>query len=756
MIVAALLTVLCLPAPARVASVSHRSIPQDTVVKSSVANDLGSKTDTTSQTLALESSALAERANAAEDTLLLDSLRRYYGALGMWELDSITLYEIDSSLTSIYDSLAVDLPDAVDIRRAERRIAKEYRDSVRIATPRILSTFAIPDSLTYERMMTWTADTYFNEIEMGKIDTLYNAHFYDYPFYRKDVGATYLGTTGSPAQLYNYFRRDHMSEFSQFDPYLTYSFTPNNLPQYNTKTPYTELAYQGTTFALRAKEESQIQLMTTQNITPAFNFTLGFHQYGAKGLLQNEESDNRTAFVALNYLGKRYMLNGGYIGQGVRRSENGGICDSKWIRDTIVDTKEIEVNLTKSNNHLKRRTYFLTHSYSIPMNFFRKDKDSLALGEGTMAYIGHSMEYSTYGKTYTDQISSAAGRNFYNNNFLISTAQSNDSIALTKFENKVFLKLQPFAPDAIVSRINGGIGYQMLSYYSFDPSFYLHGNGRDTYNNVYAYAGASGAFRKYFSWDADGKYTFIGRNLGDMTLGGKVRFSLYPFKDGIHLTGKIRTSLTEPDPFQQKLFFNHHSWENDFSKVSESRLEAEVSIPHINLTAGAGYALVDGLLYYDTESMIQQCTRPLSVFSAYADENVKLWILHLDNRALFQISSDPEVLPLPKLALHMRYYVQFPVVKDAMDIQIGMDATYTTSFYAQAYSPDLGVFYNQTEELIGNTPYFDAFVNAQWQIVSVFVKYTNAFLGWPQSDYFSAYHYIKPARGFRFGVYWPF
>ena len=91
----------------------------------------------------------------------------------------------------------------------------------------------------------------------------------------------------------------------------------------------------------------------------------------------------------------------------------------------------------------------------------------------------------------------------------------------------------------------------------------------------------------------------------------------------------------------------------------------------------------------------------------------------------------------------------------------GYEACFTgriaaANIYSSVLNVDLGMFYNQTEEEIGNTPYFDAFVNAQWQIVSVFVKYTNALIGWPQADYFSAYHYIRPARGFKFGVYWPF
>ena len=70
--------------------------------------------------------------------------------------------------------------------------------------------------------------------------------------------------------------------------------------------------------------------------------------------------------------------------------------------------------------------------------------------------------------------------------------------------------------------------------------------------------------------------------------------------------------------------------------------------------------------------------------------------------------------------------------------------------------PDLGVFYNQRSEEIGNTFYFDPFVNMQWQRVCVFIKYTNAFLGKPSKDHFSCYGHIRPEKFLKFGVFWPF
>lgn len=692
------------------------------------------------------------------DSLALDSLRTYYRSLGAWDLDSATLWSLDSVCQAFYDSLRVTLPDSSDIRKAKRRIQKEFRDSVRLHTPRVLETFVFDDSLYYHRTLKWTAEHRFNEVTLQSIDTLYNEHFNDYAFLRKDVDATYLGTIGSATQMTNFFKRDVYNIFPQMAPYLSYSFTPETLPQYNSKNPYTELAYWGTLFALKAREELEVHVLVTQNLTPSTNFTLGYDRIGSNGMLQNEATDNRTFFASVNHIGKKYLAHAGFINHLVSRTENGGIPDPHWIRDTIVDPKEITVNLSKASNNLARRTFFLTQSYTIPMNFLRRNADSLAAGQGTNAFIGHSIEYTTAYKSYEDQISMGdkAGREFYHNDFFINSSRSTDSVAVKMLDNRVFIKLQPFAPDAILSRINGGVGYQMLSYFAFDRSFYLSGIKPFKQSNAYAYAGVSGMFRKYFQWDADGQWTFAGTNAGDFDMGARVRFSLYPWRDGIHISANIRSSLTEPNFFYKQLHFNHHDWVNDFTKTSYSRIQASLEIPAINFKASAGYGLIAGGIGLDANSALIQKEGVTSVISAEVEENIRIWKLHFDNRVLYQYSSDQEFIPLPMLSLNLRYYVQFPLVKNALDVQIGANMLYHTKYYLQGYMPDLGMFYNQRDVEYGGDPYIDLFINGQWKKVSVFVKYTNAFVDRLTHDYFSASGYIRPTKAFKIGVFWPF
>ncbi|MBQ0024490.1 MAG: putative porin [Bacteroidales bacterium] len=673
--------------------------------------------------------------------------------------DSSLVAFVDSICFAHYDSLARFLPDTNDIRKAIRKNKREERDSIRANKPRILQTYAVPDSLYYTRTLIWNADSKFNELNLQQLDTSYNYHFNDYPMLRKDVNATYLGPIGSATLYDNYFKRETVADAPMFTPYIGDSDTPDNVRQFNTKVPYTELAYWGTLIANKKMEESELNLLTTQNITPALNITLSYRRLGSRGMLQNESTDHRNTYILANYMGKRYFMNAGMLRQRIIRQENGGIVDSFWIRDTLIDTKAIDVNLTSADNTLKRREYFIHHNLAIPMNFFRKDRDSLAAGEGTVAFIGHSLNYSTFSKEYTDQIGTGDknGRSFYFNAFYMNSTSSKDELYVDRLENRLFIKLQPFAPDAVISKINGGIGYQTLwlkdlSYSSGDIFYPI----TDTQHNVYIYGGASGQFRKYFKWEADMDYYFAGYRMFDFDVNGKVTFSAYPIEKGIHLTGKFSTSLRTPHLFEQTILTNHHKWNNDFGKVSDTRIEGTLSIPKWHTEAFFGYSLLDNALYYDAASIIRQSSKPVSIMSASLSQDFRLWMFHFDNRVLFQLSSDEQVLPLPKLSFNLRYYFQFNVVKDVMQMQIGLNGLMHTAYYIPSYAPDLGQFYNQANEKVGGVPYVDAFVNVQWKRACVFVKYTNAFRGWPESDYFSAYHYIRPNRGFKFGIFWPF
>lgn len=674
---------------------------------------------------------------------------------------------VKDSLTTPKDSIKTIVPlTAKEIKQHKRdsiKIVRDslkiIRDSIRLAKPRILKTPSIPDSLYYKRILTWSNDTYFNRLNQNKLDTTFNEWYSEYPFYKEDINATYLGVIGSATQNYNYFKYKKLEVAQFYSPYMAYSSSPEDQPYYNTKSPYTELAYWGTILASKNKEEANIKILHTQNITPEFNFALLYQKYGGKGLLEREDTDNRTFSLTGNYLGKKYTAHGGFIHHRIKRLENGGVKDTKMVLDTILDSKVIEINLKEASNNLLRNTFYINHTYGIPIRF--KKGDTTAIGDGTMAYIGHYGEYSYYSKSYKDMIATndQAGRNFYDNKFYINPTTSSDSLSINQFENRLYIKLQPWAKEAILSTIEGGIGYQYLKLYNPNKDMFISNNNSISQNNLYVYAGVGGKLKKYFNWDGYGKYHFAGYNINDFEIRARGQFSFYPFKekkDGIHLTAIFGLDNSRPDYYSNNYYSNHYVWNNNFNKITTTKIEGQLDIPKWKMSAFFGYALLSNYVYYDTLGIIRQSTDKINVMSAYLQKNFKVWHLHFDNQILFQLSSKQDVLPLPMLSLHLRYYFEFVVVKNAMTMQIGADATFNTAYHAPAYNPATGAFQIQNKELVGNCPYIDVFANIQWKRASIFLKFTNAGQGWPTADYFSAYQYIKPKRAFKVGIHWPF
>ncbi len=832
------------------------TVPADSLRIDSLFTDLFSEDSTAADSTVLDTASVDTLFLTARDTIKVpDSLKetdpffyKYYIAVK----DSTTRFQVRDSLIMAGDTLELMKFDSLYIKdsteiaiakhnawyasltrkerkkydteqrlpaliaAANRKIEikdsiKAYKDSIIEATPRILETFAFPDSLHYKRIVTWKHERYFHSLEGLRdqsVDTSFNYNFHDNPIFREDVNATWLGVSGSPAQLYNYFKRQEIDNAIFYTPYQLYTYTPENLPQFNTKTPYTELDYYGTLFANKEKEESNIRIRTTQNITPELNVLLEYHRYGSRGMLKNEDTDNRNVVMAANYTGKKYLMHTGYIYDRIERGENGGVVDTKMIRDTVLDPRELDVYLNDARNSLKRNTLFLDQTYRIPFTFLDKDYrakkmeeklrqikrdsimatgDSLAIArynemeaerlereaelaassdtlktDITTAFIGHSSEYSVFRKKYTDKITDAYGKEFYDDRFYINPTQSQDSLRVMKFENRFFIRLQPWKSDGIVSKLDVGVGDKLAGYYSFKPSDYIQGRSNVLQNSAYLYAGAQGQYRKYLEWDAFGKYSFLGYEINDFTIKANAIFKVYPFRKDrqspLQLKAHFETSLKEPDYYEQHLFTNHYKWDNDFGKISTTKVEGTLSIPRWKLDASFGYALLDNNIYYDTLGIVRQNAKPMSVMTASLRKDFKVWKFHFDHRLLFQLSSDKDVMPLPMLGLNLRYYAEFVVVKNAMTMQIGANGTFTTKWYAPAYNPVLGVFHNQNKEEFGNCPYIDAFVNVQWKRVSVFLKAVNLNMGWPNesADYFSAAGYIAPQRAFKIGITWPF
>jgi len=664
-------------------------------------------------------------------------------------------------------------PPPSDISDPTGEIKDKQKGSEEEEKPKVeqLDSYAFDDEIVKNRLFTWQMDRYINIPVIGRIDTLIGDRRRDI-IYRNDVGAVHLGVSGSAAMPLNYFQRKQHDFMYALTPFNAYFATPDNLNFYNTRSPFTRFTYSGNPFSGNNSEELNLEALNAQNITPEWNFGVLYRHLGGKGLLANEATDVRTFSLFTSYSGKRYHAQAGYIYNSSNNKQNGGLINDSTILypdKDAVGLRSIFVNLTNAKERISTNTFFLTQSYGIPLKFLysRAVADSLGTGEGSIVYFGNSMEYTNSKRMYNDVIEAgdSTGRAFYNNNFFINPTNSKDSVHTSLVDVRLFMTVQPFAPDFIISKVTGGIGYRHLSNYGFQQSYYIRPVQNNKQNNFFLYGQAQGNFRQYFSWSAFARYYLTGYNLSDLYFSADANLSIFPIKRGIHLWGRFSIDNRTPDYFLHHYYSNHLQWQNNFDKTIETKIEAGIRIPDWDLNASISNSLLKSPVFFDTTAMPRQTDEIVNILSVFAEKNLKVqlfylaqrpWFFNFDNRVLFQVSSAQDIVPLPAIALNSAVYIEVEAVKKVLTVQIGGEMYYNTSYYAYGYNPAAGAFHVQRDRETGNCPAIDFFLNMKWKKAAIYVKYVNALEGWPNSDYFSASHYIKPQTVLKFGISWPF
>lgn len=713
----------------------------------------------------------------AEDTLmaLADSTHGEQDLFDSRKVD--TLYLADSTakakaaFLAWYNSLDKDARKRYDREQKEKaKMAerdslnaikeekKALKDSIRENTPRILETYAVSDTFYYKRIFAWTEDRDFQDLKPFEPDTSFNYHFHDMPFQRKDVNASWLGVAGSPVQYYNWFNRTSVTGVEFWEANESWTFSPQTILQYNTKTPHTELAYYGTLMSTLSKESDNVHILTTQNITPETNFHILYDRWGGGGILTNEEVKNKTFTAGINHIGKKYVANAGFISNTVSRGENGGLYDPEkgnqfWVRDTTVEVREYPIRLAAAHSDAKKMTLYADQQLRVPFTFIndlRARKDSTFVPKDdedvTTAFVGHAIEWSKFQREYA-----------------LTKNAAPDSVGQTRLDNKLYLRLQPWSQDAIVSKIDVGIG----DYFQKFNKVLDDGHEDVKENSMYFYAGARGKFESYIDWNATARTVFAGADAGNSEIKGHLEFRFFPFRKArrspVSFGADASSTLLKPNFYQRYSNTANFKWDSpDLGISSTTRIEGYVDIPWWKMDAKLGVALLAGNLYYGTDGKIAQNSSAMSVVSGYVrKEFVIADFFHMDNRLLAQFSSNQEVVPLPALSANLRWYGQFPIANGVMTMQLGVEAWANTKWYSSAWNPELGVFHNQTEYKYNNGPYFDVFMNAQWKTCVLFVRAQNLTGGWPldRPDLFSAHNYIITeggGTGVKIGIWWPF
>lgn len=142
---------------------------------------------------------------------------------------------------------------------------QEKGDSTRTRRiKRPLESYLFNDSIRALPNFSWTVDRDLNSVNIMPLDTLIDNWRIDYPYYLKGVGDMTLGGLGQSTMPFNYFDRAQGPDFKFARAYDAYTYRMDNVPFYNSKTPYLNLTYLES--GQKRYREEHFEITTAHNV----------------------------------------------------------------------------------------------------------------------------------------------------------------------------------------------------------------------------------------------------------------------------------------------------------------------------------------------------------------------------------------------------------------------------------------------------------------------------------------------------------
>jgi hypothetical protein len=234
----------------------------------------------------------------------------------------------------------------------------------------------------HDRLWAWQMIDDYTFVDSVAVDTMTtNFHNYD-PIYIKSFSNIYLGNKGS-AYVSNLMSfKPEVKDFIFVNNMQMHFVQPKDLLYFNTKVPYTNLAYKNSGPSNRSEEN--FSAFFTQNVNKDWNIAFRFDLVSTIGLYENQQVDNRSFNLYSSYEGPKYSSHAALIYNSIEHEENGGLDDDDYTYITdpdyhgIYDAEDIPVKYYDSKQKIQNFQLFYNHSLGIGKIKIKKNiSDSL-------------------------------------------------------------------------------------------------------------------------------------------------------------------------------------------------------------------------------------------------------------------------------------------------------------------------------------------------------------------------------------------
>lgn len=277
---------------------------------------------------------------------------------------------------------------------------------------------------------------------------------------------------------------------------------------------------------------------------------------------------------------------------------------------------------------------------------------------------------------------------------------------------------------------------------------------------------------KTLHYNAVAEIGLTGVDAGTLAIDGNVDVNIPFLGDTLQVRGDAFFHRETPSFYYRNYHARHLWWENDLDKTIHTRIMGTLSFPKTRTKLRVAVDEIKNYTYFSqsydiTEKGLRtgvmvtpmQESGGINLLTAQLEQNFRLGILNWENLFTYQHSSKESVLPVPAFNAYTNLYIKFKVVK-VLNVDLGADMRYFTSYEAPDYSPYMGQYTVQgngeNNVKIGNYPIVNVYANVHIKHTRFFVMMSHINAGQWDKNYFFAPHYPMNERVFRIGVSWNF
>lgn len=619
-----------------------------------------------------------------------------------------------------------------------------------------------------------------------------------------------LGNLGSPRKSKLYSLRPEMTDYIFIQPYDFFIKDINTFHFTNTYSPITNITYHECGDSDNGEDHLIAKYATNINKDAGIGFNIDYI-YG-RGYYDNQS----TADFGFNLYGSiikdRYKAHMLIFANYIKTHENGGITDDEYVKNpqkfpTNYTTKEIPTNLSKAWNKMHVNGIQFNHRYSVgyekkktsnnkvvtsvktdstqkkqtnvppgAISARELEKDEMQSRTGDLAKVQtkdssvfipvssiiHTLRIGANSRKFLANQSLA---NFYTNNYLDcdSVSEHFDNVLIS---NYLGLELS----EGLNKYLSAGI--RLFAKHDFNNYKMPGQQTRDNFTENRFSVGAQ-IFREKSSllnYLLTAQTSSDGDSWGEYELRGQGVLSVKLLKDTVNLTLRASSINKKPTFYYRHYQSNYLWWSNNLSKQLSNNAGVTLESRRLALRLRGDIYNITNYTYFKTaiqngaegkhtiNTEVAQASKNISVFAIALDKDFRYGILNWENSIIWQTTNSKEILPLPVITAYTNLYLKFRIAK-VLKTEVGADLSYFTKYYADTYSPALGLYANQpTEDLIkvGGHPIISVYANFHLKHTRFYLMASHLNYNKEGGTTFGAPHYPVNPFVIRFGLSWNF